>query len=69
MTTNSEEPKCVHDWHVKAKTRTEGNPMWRGGTGPAETIRAIMQGTTSFLLTCSKCGAIETRELYGKVST
>jgi hypothetical protein len=61
------EKKCSHAWDVRAKTespRVTAIQVHNQLVGD-ELIRECWQGVTRFLLTCSKCGAIEVRRVCG----
>lgn len=59
---------CKHQWNVRAQTvaRPKASTSFDGtGAGVLEAMERMTHGFTKVLLTCSRCGKIETRTLLG----
>lgn len=58
--------QCAHSWEVKGKTRAlpREAPL-SFECSNAQVFREVTQGVTRFLLTCTLCGEITTREVLG----
>lgn len=57
---------CRHDWEVRVKTKASPLESIRGGD-PRFVREAIeaMNGSTSVVMTCKKCGKVTTQTLPG----
>lgn len=62
-------PKCAHEWKVQGKTVArpclDEFDSFKIGSSHMGFAREITQGITRFLLTCDKCGAVDSDEFYG----
>ncbi len=62
-------PKCAHDWKVQGKTVAKPCAdlfdTFKIGSGHMGFAREFTQGATRYLLTCAKCGSVETHVVYG----
>jgi ribosomal protein S27E len=57
---------CSHDWVVKGKVVCKPLSYLMGEvTCNSNIAREILFGKTEFLLTCNKCGKIQSKVIYG----
>jgi hypothetical protein len=69
-----DQPRCKHQWEVRARVVAEpiamdltpGGRMSRESVAEAyDTIERLNTGCVSVVLTCAKCGTVETRRMNG----
>ncbi len=58
-------PPCAHKWDVRTRVIAKPFSVGRAWGIPPELMERMLMGETSVILTCSVCGAIETRTVNG----